>query len=99
MWARIDAHPGVRSGCSWGTETEFNPLVHARGTVVTMTDELLARIDRIESTEAIRQLVARYSLALDMRDIDSLVGLFPEDIRVMRRRRTRRPDRLPSRAG
>ena len=47
-----------------------------------MTEDLIARIDRIESTEAIRQLVARYSLALDMRDTDALVGLFPEDIRV-----------------
>lgn len=42
------------------------------------------RIDRMESTEQIRQLAARYSLALDMRDLDALVGLFPADIKVGR---------------
>lgn len=56
--------------------------VSPTATVAAMTEDLIARIDRIESTEAIRQLVARYSLALDMRDTDALVGLFPEDIRV-----------------
>jgi len=40
------------------------------------------RLDRLESTEQIRQLAARYSLALDMRDMDALVGLFPSDVRV-----------------
>lgn len=48
-----------------------------------MTDtELLARIDRLESLEHIRQLPARYALSLDMRDMDSMVGLFPADVRV-----------------
>lgn len=45
-------------------------------------DELLARIDRLESTEAIRQLAGKYSLSLDMRDLDAHVGLFAPDIRV-----------------
>ncbi len=49
-----------------------------------MAEELLARIDRLESTEIIRQLVAKYSLSLDMRDLDAHVGLFAEDIRVSR---------------
>ena len=40
------------------------------------------RLDRLESLEQIRQLPARYALALDMRDLDALVGLFPEDIEV-----------------
>lgn len=40
------------------------------------------RLDRLESLDEIRQLVARYCLALDMRDLDALVGLFPEDVRV-----------------
>jgi SnoaL-like domain len=40
------------------------------------------RIDRLESLDAIRQLPAKYALALDMRDIDNLVTLFPEDVRV-----------------
>ena len=41
-----------------------------------------ARIDRLESLDEIRQLVAKYCLALDMRDLDALCGLFPEDVRV-----------------
>jgi uncharacterized protein (TIGR02246 family) len=48
-----------------------------------MTDSaLLARIDRLESLDAIRQLAAKYALTLDMRDLDMMVTLFPEDIRV-----------------
>ena len=43
---------------------------------------LAARIDRLESTDQIRQLAAKYSLALDMRDADAWVGLFPQDIQV-----------------
>jgi hypothetical protein len=46
--------------------------------------EVLARIDRLESLDAIRQLAAKYSLALDMRNLDALVNLFPEDVRVGR---------------
>lgn len=40
------------------------------------------RLERLEATDEIRQLVAKYCLALDMRDLDALVGLFPEDVRV-----------------
>jgi hypothetical protein len=47
-----------------------------------MMDDLAARIDRLESIDAIRQLAAKYSLALDMRDADAWVGLFPEDVKV-----------------
>jgi len=43
---------------------------------------LEARLDRLESLDEIRQLVARYCLALDVRDLDALVGLFPSDVRV-----------------
>ncbi len=50
-----------------------------------MTDaNLLERIDRLESLDAIRQLPAKYALSLDMRDLDAHVGLFAEDIRVSR---------------
>lgn len=42
------------------------------------------RIDRLESLDAIRQLAAKYSLSLDMRDLDAMVNLFPEDVRVGR---------------
>ncbi|MBT8149821.1 MAG: nuclear transport factor 2 family protein [Gammaproteobacteria bacterium] len=49
-----------------------------------MDQNLLARIDRLESLDEIRQLVAKYSLSLDMRDLDAHVNLFAEDIRVSR---------------
>ena len=50
-----------------------------------MTDNsLLERIDRLESLDEIRQLPAKYSLSLDMRDMDAHVNLFAEDIRVSR---------------
>lgn len=42
------------------------------------------RIDRLESLEEIRQLASKYSLSLDMRDLDAHVNLFAEDIRVSR---------------
>jgi uncharacterized protein (TIGR02246 family) len=45
-------------------------------------DALEARIDRLESLDAIRQLAAKYSLALDMRDMDAMVNLFEENVRV-----------------
>jgi hypothetical protein len=52
-----------------------------------MTDSsLLKRIDRLESLDEIRQLPAKYSLSLDMRDMDAHVNLFAEDIRVSRER-------------
>ena len=43
---------------------------------------LAERLDRLESLDEIRQLAAKYSLALDMRDSTAWAGLFPEDIRV-----------------
>lgn len=45
---------------------------------------LADRIDRLESLDAIRQLRAKYALAVDMRDMDAMVSLFPEDVRVGR---------------
>lgn len=52
-----------------------------------MTDALLlARLDRLEAIEEIRQLAAKYSLSLDMRDLDAHVNLFAPDIRVSRER-------------
>lgn len=47
-------------------------------------DTLAQRLDRLESTEQIRQLVGKYALSLDMRDLDAHVGLFAPDIRVGR---------------
>lgn len=43
---------------------------------------LLARVERLESLDEIRQLAAKYSLSLDMRDLDAHVNLFAHDIRV-----------------
>lgn len=42
----------------------------------------LARLDRLESTQEIRQLPARYASALDRRDVDALVALFVHNVRV-----------------
>lgn len=44
------------------------------------SDHLSARIDRLESIEAIRQLAARYALAIDSRDIDAWLSLFVDDV-------------------
>lgn len=41
---------------------------------------LLARIERLEARDEIRALPSKYALALDMRDLDALVNLFPEDV-------------------
>lgn len=45
---------------------------------------LVARIERIESQLAIQQLVSRYALALDSRDLDSLIALFVDDVQCGR---------------
>jgi SnoaL-like domain len=45
-------------------------------------DSLLARVERLEALDAIRQLPARYALCVDMRDLDSLVNLFVDDVGV-----------------
>jgi hypothetical protein len=41
-------------------------------------------LERLLAHEEIRQLAARYSIYLDARDLDGLVGLFVEDVRVGR---------------
>jgi len=45
-------------------------------------DDIGARLDRVESIEQIRGLVARYALALDSRDVPALVALFDEQVNV-----------------
>jgi hypothetical protein len=47
------------------------------------------RLDRIESLAQIHQLPYRYALALDSRDMDSLVALFVPDVQVGRDQRGR----------
>lgn len=44
--------------------------------------DVIARLDRLESLERIRQLACRYALALDVRDLDAVVGLYVDDVRV-----------------
>ena len=39
-------------------------------------------IERLVAHEEIRQLAARYAVAVDSRDLDSLVGLFVDDVQV-----------------
>jgi hypothetical protein len=39
-------------------------------------------IERLLACEGIRQLASRYALALDSRDLDQLVSLFVDDVRV-----------------
>jgi ketosteroid isomerase-like protein len=41
-------------------------------------------VEQLLAYEQIRQLVARYALAVDARDLDTLVSLFVEDVRVGR---------------
>lgn len=50
-----------------------------------LMDDLLARIDRIESTLAIQQLPIRYAMAVDGRDLDGWVSLFVDDVDCGRR--------------
>lgn len=45
-------------------------------------DATLARLDRTESRDAIRQLAYKYAVAVDMRDMDAIVNLYVEDVRV-----------------
>lgn len=52
-------------------------------------DQLLERVDRLESLEQIRQLPPKYALSLDQRDIDALVNLFVDDVGVGGGRRGR----------
>lgn len=43
---------------------------------------LAEKIDRLDSIDQIRQLASKYALAVDMRDLDAVVGLYVEDVRV-----------------
>jgi ketosteroid isomerase-like protein len=47
------------------------------------------RVDRLLAYEEIRQLVARYAVATDSRDLDALVALFVDDVQVGRDARGR----------
>jgi hypothetical protein len=51
--------------------------------------DLAAQVDRLLSYEAIHQLAYRYAVATDSRDLDTLVGLFIDDVQVGRNDRGR----------
>src|SRR3954471_21811983 len=53
---------------------------HHNGMTDRDDQDLARRIERLEATEAIRQLAARYALALDSRDVPTLAGLFVPDV-------------------
>lgn len=47
------------------------------------------QLDKLESTDQIRQLASRYALAVDTRNLDDLVELFLDDVQVGRDKRGR----------
>lgn len=49
-----------------------------------MDEGTLRDVRRLLAYEEIRQLAARYALAVDSRDLDTLCGLFVDDVRVTR---------------
>jgi ketosteroid isomerase-like protein len=49
----------------------------------------MSDLDRLLAYEEIRQLAARYALAVDARDLDSLVELFVDDVKAMGGKRGR----------
>ena len=49
------------------------------------TNDLAARLDRLEAESAIRALVARYCFAIDDHDLEAVAGLFTSDARVWSR--------------
>ncbi len=48
---------------------------------VTVVSDDLDPLDRLESAEQIRQLVARFAMAYDARDLDTIAGLYAPDVR------------------
>lgn len=47
------------------------------------------RLDRIESRSAIRQLAYKYAVGIDMRDMNAIVNLYVDDVRVTKDKRGR----------
>jgi ketosteroid isomerase-like protein len=49
------------------------------------TDEdVLARLDRVESYQAIQQIAARYALSVDSKDVEGVAALFVENVNAGR---------------
>ncbi|MEB4212181.1 nuclear transport factor 2 family protein [Mycobacterium sp. 94-17] len=51
--------------------------------------DLATRVARLEALDEIRQLAAKYAVALDMRDFDALANLFVDDVGVPGKRQGR----------
>jgi hypothetical protein len=51
---------------------------------VGISEEIEARMGRLESLQEIGQLPSRYAMALDARDLDELVSLFVPDVKAGR---------------
>jgi hypothetical protein len=47
-----------------------------------MDNDLLVRLDRLESREAIRQLAAEYARLIDAKDLAAVADLFVENVKV-----------------
>jgi len=62
--------------------TPHNSRMQASSRSPRRPSDVTARLDRLESVESIRQLACRYALALDVRDLDAVVSLYVDDIRV-----------------
>jgi hypothetical protein len=71
----VDAHGAV----------EFEPVAYGRG----MESDVTELIEQLWAHEQIRQLAAHYAVAIDSRDLDALVALFVDDVRVGRDTRGR----------
>ena len=68
----------------------YDDAIHLRPEGATAYAELVATadrmtaLDRLIAHDEIRMLAARYALAVDSRDLDTLVGLFVDDVQVGR---------------
>ncbi|MGR7000024.1 nuclear transport factor 2 family protein [Yinghuangia aomiensis] len=77
--------PLIESPPSSGIKDLTDHQVHRAVTNGAVMDDSAARDARKAlAYEEIRQLAARYALAVDSRDLDTLVGLFVDDVRVTR---------------
>ena len=43
---------------------------------------LAAKVERLDAIDQIRQLASKYAIAIDMRDMDAIVGLYVEDVKA-----------------
>jgi ketosteroid isomerase-like protein len=78
--AKIGGLPlgAAETGCARAPSRAKMPTVTMKGT--SMSEDLAARLERVEARFAIDELVTRYALAVDGRDIAGLGDLFVEDV-------------------